>query len=170
MNIFNGKFPVCYGQFYFLSTDDWDGDLMHCFPCQENGLCGVSSKGVVFFITGLHTGNITLKVILHSSEPELDQSKDEIVEASFTVSDLPMKLEAWGGELVKDTELSPGTYRIRYGAKNFGVAEELGKFEEGDIECYDVDIWPAPYSKDEIIKVTSEQAMYWHSEIKKHQK
>lgn len=169
MNIFSGIFPVCYGQFYLLSDVNWDGDLTHCFSRQQNGLCGVSYQGVVFFITGLHTGNITLNVNSLTTEPKLDKSKEEIVEASFVVSDSAMILEAWGEALKQDTLLPPGEYRIRYSAINFGAAEDLGKFEDGDIECYDVDIWPAPYAEDKIIKVTSEQAKYWHSEIRKHQ-
>lgn len=166
MNIFNGLFPVCYGQFYFLSEIEWNGDLKECFSKQNNGLCGVSVDGVVFFITGLHTGNITLNINYLDSEPKIDESKEEIVEASFAVPARGLVLEAWGEEITKKMDLSPGSYRIRYSAVNFGLAEELGKFDEGDIEIYNIEIWHAPHSEDKIIKATTENAKYWHSEIK----
>ena len=169
MNIFNGIFPVCYGQFYFLSEADWDGDLMACFSKQKNGICGVSVEGVVFFITGLHTGNITLSINYLDTEPKIDDSKEEIVESSFTVPESGLALEAWGEELKKNIDLLPGSYRLRYSAVNFGLAEELDKFEEGDIEIYSIEIWPAQYSEDEIVKATTEKAKYWHSEVEKNQ-
>ena len=76
MQIFKGLFPVCYGQFYFLDGSDWNGDLYQCFNNQSNGLCGVSRSGVVFFITGLHTGKITLDIRFHESEPQIDFTYD----------------------------------------------------------------------------------------------
>lgn len=169
MNIFNGLFPVCYGQFYFLSEAEWSGDLRACFSSQTNGLCGVSVEGVVFFITGLHTGNITLSIDYFESEPKLDDSKEEVVDASFTVPESGLTLEAWGEELTQNIDLRPGSYRMRYSAVNFGLAEDLGKFEEGDIEIYSIEIWPAPCSEDKIVKATRESAKYWHSHVEKHQ-
>ena len=169
MDIYVGKFPVCYGQFYFLSETHWDGDLEECFSKQVNGLCGVSFPGVVFFITGLHTGNISLNLNLYDSEPPSDNQAEEIVEASINVLSSSLFLESWGGEVKKELGLTPGTYRIRYSAINFQKAEELGKFDEGDIELYSVKLWPAPYSSDEIIKVKSKSAQYWHDEVAKRQ-
>lgn len=169
MKIHDGIFPVCYGQFYFLSSKDWYGDMRACFLHQENGLCGTSVDGVVFFITGLHTGNIHLCINYLELEPDLDPTQDEIVEVSFSVPEAGIKLEAWGQEIIKETNLPQGSYRIRYSAKNFGKAEETGQLDEGDIEFYVVEIWPAVYSKDRIIKSTSDNAHYWHKEIKNWQ-
>ncbi len=165
MNIFSRLFPVCYGQFYFISDVDWYGDMRACFSAQKNGLCGVSVEGIIFFVTGLHTGNITLTINYLDSEPDIDDLHNEIVEASFKVSDSGIRLEAWGEEVKEKMPLLPGTYRIRYSAKNFGLAEELGKYDEGDVEFYRIEIWPAPYAEDNIIKVTTESAKYWHSEV-----
>jgi hypothetical protein len=167
MEFYNGVFPVCYGQFYFLSEDlDWDGALEECFSRQNNGLCGVSIKGVVFFITGLHTGDITLTVNQHDSAPEIDNEADEIVEASFIVPPSGLNLEAWGEEVKIKLGISQGSYKLRYSVKNFGLAEDTGQYEEGNIEFYHIDIWPAPISQDKILKNTSEGAKYWHEEVK----
>ena len=170
MRIYKDKFPVVYGQFYFFSDTDWDGNLEACFSSQTNGLCGVSFPGIVFFITGLHTGNISLDVNLFESEPPLNELADEIVEASIEVVDPNIALESWGEEKKVELGLTPGTYRLRYRALDFGKAEDLGLYDEGDIEFYCVDIWSAPFSGDQIIKVQSEQAKYWHNEIIQHQK
>lgn len=163
MQLFSGLFPVCYRQFYlFFNNRDWDGDLVSCFVGQVNGLCGASNSSSIFLTTGLHTGNITLTINLYDAEPEIDFSKDEIVEASFSLENEGIWLEAWAGEFQQKFNLSIGDYRIRYSAKDFGLAEDQGCYDEGDIEFYNIDIWPSKIQKDKIIKVTSERAAYWH--------
>ena len=169
MQLFSGIFPICYGQFYFFTNKDWNGDLRASFSEQNNGLCGVTNKGSVFFITGLHTGSITLSIDFYETEPEIDFSQDEIVEASFSVGNDAAWLEAWGGELKKELNLPIGDYKIRYYAKDFGLAEEHGDYEEGNIEFYKIDIWPSKIAEDKIIKITSEMAKYWHNELGKQQ-
>ena len=78
------------------------------------------------------------------------------MEASFSVTRDSFRLEAWGEELKKDLLLPQGNYRIRYSSKDFGLAEDQGKFEEGDIEFYLIDIWESKVGKDKIIKTTKE--------------
>lgn len=167
MNIFKGKFPVVYGQFY-LYTDSHEGPALEdCFIGQENGLCGTACPNIIFFITGLHTGNIHLDVNVLKSSPGLDDQFSEIVEASFSLDDTSLSLNDWNGDISIPLQLPPGEYRVRYSAFDFGKAEETNQLEEGDVEFYKVDIWPAQTQGDVIIKVTSEEAKYWHSEAKK---
>ncbi len=162
-----------FGQFYFEFEVDagWDGDLSSCFKNHTNGLCGTSVNGVAFFITGLHIGNITLSVNTHDRKPLLIESAEEIVEASIHIPDSGVVLKDWNAQIVKNIELPAGCYRIRYSATNFREAENFDKYSEeeierGDIECYTIDLWPANYLQDEILKVTREAAKYWHNGAK----
>ncbi len=165
MEIFRGKFPVAYGQFYILLSNDFDGDMESCFAEQNNGICGTANSDVVFFITGLHTGNIHLELEVLDSAPPLDDEFEEIVEASFRISQDFSILVDWNNNLSFPLNLKDGEYRARYSAKNMGLAEDSGDFEAGNIELYQVEIWPSAHHEDKILKVTSERAKYWHEEV-----
>jgi len=167
MNLYNDKFPVYYGQFYLLSEEGVGSDLSECFLGQKNGLCGTVSSGMVFCITGLHTGKIGLQIDLEEYEPDLDRDAGEIVEASFSVTEAGIDLESWGGEVKECLPIPSGHYRIRYSAYDFAKAEETGEFDAGDIETYKIQVWPSDKIGDSVIKVSTEQAGYWHSEVKR---
>jgi len=167
MNLYNDIFPVCYGQFYFLSESGEGAGLEECFTGQSNGLCGAAHEGILFFITGLHTGNISLKVDYLTSKPEVDPAAEEIVEVSFYISEDGCRLESWGGEYEQELNLESGWYRVRYSAIKFGLAEELDELESGKVEKYQVEIWRSPRQADQVILATEEAAKYWHSEAKK---
>lgn len=167
MILYKDKFPVHYGQFYLLSEEGIGAELGECFAGQNNGLCGTAQQGMAFFITGLHTGNIGLEIVLEDTELPLDNKAGEIVEASCFVPESGVALEAWGGEPKLPLHITSGFYRIRYSAYDFAKAEETGEFEAGDVETYKVQIWPAEPEKDIVIKVSTDQANYWHTEASK---
>jgi len=61
--IFDGTFPVHYGQAYVLSTPaDINSDLEPAFVGQENGLLGGAVAGQLWVTTGLHTGRVGLRI------------------------------------------------------------------------------------------------------------
>ncbi|MEM1206912.1 MAG: hypothetical protein AAGN66_27010 [Acidobacteriota bacterium] len=165
MEVFKGKFPVAYGQFYIVLDDDFEGDMESSFFDQRNGICGAADSSVLFFITGLHTGKVFLEVQVLESETSIDEAYEDIVEASFQVSSGGGSLVGWAGSPSIPLELNHGDYRVRYSAKNMGAAEESGDFDAGDIELYRVEIWPDSLRDDRVIKVTSDSARYWHEEM-----
>ena len=167
MQLFADKFPVAYGQFYVSLGPDFDGDMDRCFVGQSNGLCGASDPNVLFFLTGLHTGHVTLNVHSHEVAPISDETFEEIVEVSFTVSDYGAVLLSWGGEVEARLNIAAGNYRLRYSANNFGKAEEAGAFDDHRIEVYLVEIWPETPGIDQVIRVTRDQANYWHEALSK---
>jgi hypothetical protein len=73
---------VHYGQIYVESGEDYP-DLAECFGGQSNGLCGAAMPGILFLITGLHTGEVGFTVELYDAPPPIDDDWQEIVEASF---------------------------------------------------------------------------------------
>jgi hypothetical protein len=163
--IFDGRLYVHYGQAYVLARDHNGEGLEESFLGQSNGLCGAAVPGMLFLITGLHTGQVGLVVDVLNAPPELDNSWDEIVEVSFTVGERPVVLEDWNGETVTSIPLSSGRYRVRYCAKNMDEGKEADTILEDEeaVDFYSLAFWPEAASDDCVIKQTSEQAAYWHN-------
>jgi hypothetical protein len=158
---------VCYSQMYFVARQEslFHPDMRRCFVGQENGLCGAATRGVLFLTTGLHTGHVNLTVELCDGEPALDDSWEEIVEASFVVdSPADPGLSEWGHAWTP-VKLEPGTYRARYRAKNMQAARTKNTVlvHEAAIDSYCLTFWPAPIARDRVLKQTSEIAAYWHN-------
>lgn len=155
---------VHYGQAYVLAPEC---DMLlpeDAFARQRNGLCGAAVPGGLFLTTGLHTGQVKLRIQVHHAAPPVDDSWDEIVEASWSLHSSPVLLQNWGGMTVCEIPLENGTYRVRYSARRFGEGEE--EDEEGDrepIESYLLAFWPAPHADDAVLKQTSERAAYWNA-------
>ncbi len=159
---------VHYGQIYVRSGDD-DPDLEECFAGQGNGLCGAALPGILFLITGLHTGHVGFTVELHDEPPPVSDGWQEVVEASFRPMD-EAGLECWGGEHYWPLDLTETSYRVRYCATGMDEGRELDtRVEDEDLEDegpevdrYLLQFWPAPPGPDAVVRQTSEIAAYWH--------
>ncbi|MDI6103653.1 hypothetical protein QLQ12_34075 [Actinoplanes sp. NEAU-A12] len=125
---------------------------------QVNGLCGAAEPGNLIFTTGLHTGNVPLRIERHDTEPPLGEMWPDVVEASFT----PVDPDVW---LVSSSSppvalaLEQGTYRARYCAIGFDNEDQL---TDDPPERYLVQFWPAPAAPDRIVRQTSPGAAHWH--------
>jgi hypothetical protein len=163
--IFNGRLYVHYGQAYVVTCDNTAGRLEESFQGQSNGLCGAALPGMLFLITGLHTGHVGFVVDVLSEPPELDTTWDEIVEVSFLAGESLTVLEHWNGETVTSVPLSSGSYRVRYCAKNMDRGHEVDTIleDEEPVDFYSLAFWPEEALEDCVIKQTSEQAAYWHN-------
>jgi hypothetical protein len=153
---------VHYGQIYVQSGEDYP-DMGECFSGQSNGLCGAATPGLLFLITGLHTGEVGFTVELYDAPPPIDDSWQEIVEASFQ----PMgeaALVSWGGQQDWPLDLTEASYRVRYCATEMDEGRELDTRMQEDPEAdrYLVQFWPAPAGPDRVVKQTSDVAGYWH--------
>ncbi|GAA1608502.1 hypothetical protein GCM10009804_75310 [Kribbella hippodromi] len=104
---------VSYSQIYVESAEDYSS-MEDCFAGQQNGLCGAASAGKLFLITGLHSGQVDFTVELHDEEPPLDDSWEDVVEASYRPSG-PAMLICWPGDNAAwDLDLQQIDYRVRY--------------------------------------------------------
>lgn len=153
---------VHYGQIYVQSGDGYP-DFDECFRGQSNGLCGAAMPGILFLITGLHTGEVGFAVELYDDPPPVDDSWQEIVEASFQ----PMgdtALVGWGGQQHWPLGLAETSYRVRYCATGMDEARELDTRMEDDPEAdrYLLQLWPAPPRPDTVVKQTSKTANDYH--------
>jgi hypothetical protein len=171
--VFSGPLHVAYCQAYVYGLDRYDNKMEDCFRAQENGLCGAGVPGALFLITGLHTGLVGFTVDVLNAPPPLDDTWEEIVEASLYVDPEieNLALVEWGGE-VYPVPLRPGSYRVRYCARGMDLAHNHGVvFEEEDIvDFYYLAFWPAEAATDRVIKQTSKEAAYWHGALSVKQK
>ncbi|MFJ4767712.1 hypothetical protein ACIP88_01170 [Streptomyces uncialis] len=160
-----GSVHVHYSQIYVES--DPDGvfpDLAEALGGQRNGLCGAATPGLLWLVTGLHTGSVGFTVEVHDQAPPLDAGWEEIVEASFRPASTSTALVEWGGEDSWDLGLDEIDHRVRYCAARMDTANQQDtRFpDEPELDRYLLQFWPAPPGPDRILKQTSELAAYWH--------
>lgn len=142
--IFDGTFPVHYGQAYILSPEDVNSDLEDAFVGQCNGLLGAAVPGQLWLTTGLHTGRVLLRIGKCEAKPTVDDSWEEIVEASFTPKSPQTALTGWAGEgQPVPLELDVASYRIRLCASNMEEARHRDTIVEEDdqIDAYLLVFW-----------------------------
>ncbi|MCH8622338.1 hypothetical protein [Undibacterium sp. TS12] len=163
--IFHGPLKVHFGQFYVLPTGSCGVELDDAFRGQANGLCGAAVPGSLFLITGLHTGEVEFTLEVLDAEPPIDDRWEEIVEVSLDVAELPVLLESWGGDVICETPVGKGCYRVRYCALAMDEGHEsLG--EDGIVDFYRLSVWPSPKTGDVVVKQTSQSARYWHETVR----
>lgn len=159
----SGQVHVAYSQIYVESTED-SPDLRACFAGQSNGLCGAARPGMLFLITGLHTGSVGFTVELHDGPPPLDDAWEEVVEASFTPRSAKVALVEWAGQDAWDLNLEQTCYRVRYCAAGMDAAREADTRleDEPELDRYLLQFWPAAPEPDRVVRRTGENAAYWH--------
>lgn len=141
-----------------------EGDLGVEFRGQTNGLLGAGHPGQLFAVAGLHTGHINVRVVLRLDAPALGDWED-IVEASFTSGHSPLWFAAFDdGE---EIDLPVGSYRARWSASGMDTDHVFDSPAYGTPAPgrYELCLWPeADARPDEILRVSSAAARYWHSE------
>lgn len=165
MRVFDGRLHVHYGQAYVFSDDAGDTSEMEtCFRGQTNGLVGAGQRGMLFFLTGLHSGFVELTIDVVERGPPLDESWEECVEVSFAPAAPDVRLVNWDRELVCDLPLRTRDYRVRYAARGMDVGHAADTIieDEEPVDSYRLSFWPASPAPDRVLKQTSETAQYWH--------
>jgi hypothetical protein len=124
---------------------------------------GAVLRGLLFFLTGLHTGHVQLRVEVADAEPPLDDRWEECVEVTFEPEG-QAGLFDWHGNLVCDLPLDERAYRVRYHASGMAAGDEADTIleDEEPRDAYLLLFWPAAPAPDRIIRQTSAQADYWH--------
>lgn len=162
--LFDGLVSTAYGQLYMSSSPDaLPPDPAIAFRGQRNGLCGAAQSGSLFLVVGTHTGEVPVRVTLTSLEPEVGDW-EEAVEVSFTPTTCHIVLEGWGGMFGVDLRLPMTTYRARWSGTDLGVGkrQDVATSDSPAPDKYELAFWPSPIAPDEILRVTSDEARYWH--------
>jgi hypothetical protein len=165
MGVFEGRLHVHYGQAYVFSGAPGDtGEMDACFRGQTNGLLGAAQPGMLFLMTGLHTGLVNFAVDVVDVEPPLDESWEECVEATFIPAAPNARLITWDGDLVCELPLRMLDYRVRYAAREMDAGHSADTVigDEDPVDAYQLQFWSAPPAPDRVLKQASETATYWH--------
>ncbi|MFO6422202.1 hypothetical protein [Motilimonas sp. KMU-193] len=168
--LYSGNIAIEYGQFYIdipeLDDEDDYLDPEVAFKDQQNGICGASQSGKLFFVTGIQNGTASVEIKLYSSEPTIDDAFEEIVEVSFKRNKTPVALCEWGCEEIYPIDLPEGNYGVRYCIIAMGA--DYGDDDDWEApvkgQKHLIQIWPSEPTMDKIIKSTSDTASYWHKE------
>jgi hypothetical protein len=165
--VFDGRIWVHYGQFYVFSGSAWDGDMAACFAGQTNGLLGAARPGMLFLTTGLHTGEVDLRIEILTREPEIAARWEEVVEASFVPATASVAIQDWNRATVCDLTLSPRPHRVRYSTVGMDEGRRLDTVVAASepFEAHLLQFWPSPAGSDLILRRTGETARYWHSTL-----
>lgn len=165
--LFDGHLYVHYGQAY-VTVGGTRAELLEAFAGQENGLCGAAVPGFLFLITGLHTGDVGCAVEAHDGPPPIDESWEEIVEVSFSVTTPEVALVQWDEDDGTRLDIGAGDWRVRYCARGMDVAHDGTTLDgEPPIDHYLLQLWPAAPAPDQVVKQTSKSAAYRHRTVRK---
>jgi hypothetical protein len=166
---FDGVVFVHYGQIYVVTDPAAfiDG-FERALEGQVNGLLQAGNPGMLFLVTGLHTGDLRFTVEVHEAEPPPPgDTWEEVVEASLRPLTSDVTLSQWAGEESWPLPLETIDYRVRYCARGMDEGHDLDtpdEDEEVGPDSYLLQFWPAPPAPDRILRQTSQSAAYWHSE------
>ena len=156
-----------YGQFDIVYDEDggFDGDVDRFFAGQVNGLVGAADPHGVYIHLARRYGGSRLKIVLHATAPQVgdEASWEDVVEVSTSVpEDERTEWATWGtasdGEL---HGLRAGDYRVRVSARGRDAAD-LDQLRGQETDFYLVELWPAPWAPDSIIRTTTANAARWH--------
>ncbi len=163
--LFDGQANVHYGQLYVLPPGQPALELEDAFRGQVSGLLGAAVPGKLWMTTGLHTGHVKLTIRQHSTEPPVDPTAEDIVEASTTLGVEAAVLVEWAGGLEHKLDLPPGQWRVRFSGTAMDAARDKDTIldHEPHIDAYTLDFWKASAARDTIVRQTSEVAAYWHA-------
>ena len=155
---------VGYGQAYVLSGDTRVPSMDRSFQSQTNGLCGAATTGVLFLITGTHTGPVPFAVDVVAAEPPIGEEWEDVVEVSFTAQPGDVVLMGWAGGSVDSIPLDAGRFRVRYCFRGLDAAREHDSRLDGDppIDRCLLQFWPSGPRPDSVLRLSSEYAASWH--------
>ncbi len=158
-----------YGQFDLVWSDGagFDGDFDRFFAGQVNGLVGAADARGVYVNLARRSGGSRVRIVLLDAEPPLPAAHHEdVVEVPLMVPDgSDVRWESWAGETSGCLgDLTPGTYRMRVSAHGRDAGRD-DEFAEGVVDEYLLQLWPRDGKADQILRVGSEDARYWHREI-----
>ncbi|WP_427889280.1 hypothetical protein ACQHIV_38605 [Kribbella sp. GL6] len=153
-----------YGQFDLVWGDGigFDGDADRFFAGQVNGLAGAAHGAGVYLHFARRSGGSPLRIVLLDQAPPDSSSWEDVVEVSV---DVPpgegVGWSSWAGESGGRIEGLAGSHRLRLSARGRDAARN-GEFEDGPVDEYLIQLWPARPEPDAILRVGSADAAYWH--------
>jgi hypothetical protein len=153
---------VDYGRMMILSGGTSPSGGENHFVTHRNGLLGGAVYSRLAVHLGVHTGDVHVEVELHQQCPEIDESWEEIVEASCYIDAPPVVLVGASPKYSLRLPLEKGWYRVRLCVVGFGESEKAQIFDDPKLERYKLIFWAADPRADAILKQTSEEVIHRH--------
>lgn len=130
------------------------------FAGQVNGLVGAGVPDGVCFTLARRSGGSRLTILsVQDAPPPSEVSWEDVVEVSVVLPSAGrVRWQTWAGESTGELPaLSPGPHRLRVSARDRDRAAS-----DDELDTYLVEIWPASWQPDAILRTTSANARYWH--------
>jgi hypothetical protein len=165
--IFDAVVHTDYGQFDLIWSDDlgFDGDYDRFFNGQVNGLAGATSGTGLYLNLARRSGGSPIQIMLLDTEPPLLDDWEDVVEVSISLpTDADPTWSTWAGEHSGPLAIPPGTYRVRVNARGRDDGRD-GEFADEPVDWYLIELWPAAPAPDAILRATTADSTYWHSEV-----
>ncbi|BCJ47870.1 hypothetical protein GCM10010168_22290 [Actinoplanes ianthinogenes] len=157
--LFDDDVTVAFHLFSIESAGGGDRPELDGRAGQANGLCAAAIPGFLEFTTGLHTGDVPVRIEVHDREPDIDDVWQEVVEVSFRPLGRQVRLGIWGDAPIPLPDLDVRDYRVRLGVIGFDNEDEE---RTEPAERYLIQLWPAPPAPDRVVRQSSSTAAYWH--------
>jgi hypothetical protein len=150
-----------------LAPDDDLLDLRAARAGSHNGALLAGADGMLAMITGLHLGDVPLRVELHASRPPVGDAWEDVVEAPLRTGDETYVLTTadFGAEL----GLPGGTdLRARWCASGVDAAYD-GTRSAGEpvLDRYLLQLWPARRRREAVVRTTSVRYRHAHEEAQR---
>ncbi|MEK0155982.1 hypothetical protein [Arthrobacter oryzae] len=157
-----------YGQLDLAWGEDgfFDGDFDRSYHGQVNGLVGAAHPRGVHVNLARRSGGSPVRMVLLDAPPGSDDGQwEDVVEVSITLPEgQEMIWSAWADLSTGPIGLPPGSYRLRVSAKGRDEGHS-GELAEGTVDEYLLQLWPAPWQPDAVLRTGSEDAGYWHQSV-----
>ncbi|PTT62358.1 hypothetical protein [Arthrobacter sp. HMWF013] len=158
-----------YGQLDLTWGEDgfFDGDFDRSYQGQVNGLVGASNQHGLHVNLARRSGGSPVRIVLLDAPPGSDDGQwEDVVEASIAIPERRAVMwSTWAGENTGPVDLPRGSYRLRVSAKGRDEGH-AGEFAEDTVDDYLLQIWPAQWEPDAILRTGSENARYWHQHVR----
>lgn len=165
--LFAGVVDTNYGLFDITWGDEpRSDDLASTFRGQHNGLVGAADPRAIHFVLARRSGGSAIRIeLLPSAPPPPAAEWEDVVEVSATVpADNHPRWLTWSDMDYGDLGALPaGPYRIRTSALGRDQAVD-DEFAERCLDCYLIQLWPAPLEPDRIVRIGSENAASYHGQ------
>jgi len=160
--MFDGRVHVSYRQ-VLVESGERTADFSAAFSGQENGLVGAGEPGCLVLVTGTHTGDVGLRVVLHDDAPPVDPRWEDVVEATFVPAGPEVTLLGLMSDAACVFPLPAPSYRARWSGTGIDEAYDgtVGA-DDALVDTFELAFWPAAPLPAEIVRQASRRGREAH--------
>jgi len=146
---------LVHAEYHLFQIADPQGPVADNLDANRTGLVSADG-GAIEVTTGIHTGDVQVRVEPHSQRPEPAEGWEEIAEISCHSSSGELLVTSFmddPADLPSLASQGPGSYRLRVHARGRDRAVDQTTVDEV-VESYLVQSWPAPHEGALLVQAT----------------